>query len=131
MRPARREDVPFLKKDLARDKRWEQVDLEKGIIFVVEHEGEIIEYAQARLVWQIEPLKFVHGKRKGLTWFAQKRATYKLAKALIGWLGDRSKNTTGIYSFFAFIKGKRFQKLAASFGLMNVYEGGKFFGADL
>lgn len=119
----------MLQADLSRDKRWEQVDLTKGIVFVTEKDGEPVQFIQARLMWQIEPLKWLHGKRKLCTAHEQKKATYLSIKTLDSWLSDQ-KNNPLIRSYFCFIKNKVMQKLATAFGMMNVYEGGKFFGRD-
>lgn len=120
----------MIQADLAKDKRWEQVDLTKGIVFVVEKDGEPVQFIQGRLMWQIEPLKWLRGKRKLCSPHEQKKATYLAISAMEKWLADR-KNNPLIRSYFCTIRDRVMQKLARSFGMVPLYEGNKFFGKDL
>jgi hypothetical protein len=60
-----------------------------------------------------------------------RRATYELAAETEAWIADRSKNTTGIYSYFAVIKDKVFEALAKRWGLLSVYGECRIYGRDL
>jgi hypothetical protein len=132
-RPARPDEIETLQNDLKRDKRnWEQVDLSKAIVFVSEKDGVVVEYISARLMWQVDTLKFVHGARAKLTPLEQKRSTYMLARRMIDWLSD-TRNNPYIRSFFSYMTNKVMQKYALKFGLIPIYRkgNGKFFGKDL
>lgn len=132
IRPATLADIPKLKEELGREPdKWEQIEFEKGIVFVAEEDGEIIGFINGRLIWQIEPLFIFSKYRKKKFRAIARKATYLLIKRLDGWIANRSENRTGIYSYFCFIKNRLMQGLAMNFGMFRIYTGGKFFGRDV
>lgn len=126
VRPARQDELPFLKEQL-----WstthEKVDLSRCMVWVAESEGQIVGMLPARLIWQLEPLFIFPHTKLGVA----RRATYELAAEAEAWIADRSKNTTGIYSYFAVIKDKVFEALAKRWGLLSVYGECRIYGRDL
>lgn len=131
VRPATVGDLDQLHRELydQRDK-YEQQDLTKSIVFVSEYDGELAGFTGARLVWQVEPLLLTRKFKENAPHFAQQKATYMLIREVDGWIGDRSRNTTGLHSYFCSIVGRRMRKLAVSFGMLPVYIKSKFFGRD-
>lgn len=130
IRPATREDLPYLQHRLKLKPRNEQVRLEQAIVFVAEYDGCVVGFTAARLMWQIEPLMLFDEFRQHAPKHARRRATLGLIRAIDGWIGDRERNQTGIYSYFCFVINRVMQGLAASFGMLRIYTGGKFFGRD-
>jgi hypothetical protein len=130
VRAATLEELALLQADLAKDKRWEQIDLSKSIVCVTVCDGEILQFGAARLIWQIEPIKWLRGKKAGLTPFQQRKSTYLCIRWLRDWLGD-VRNNPLIRGYFCSITNKAMQKLAISFGMRPVYQKTKFFGEDL
>lgn len=130
VRAARAEELATLQADLAKDKRWEQVDLSKSVICVTTRDGEIMMYGSARLIWQVEPIKWMRGKRKLCLPIEQKKSTYLAIRWLRDWLADVSNNPY-IRGYFCSISDRIMQKLAISFGMKPVYQKTKFFGEDL
>lgn len=130
VRAARPEELALLQADLAKDKRWEQVDLSKSIVCVTVCNGEIIQFGAARLIWQIEPIKWIRGKKNKTSAFQQKMSTYLVIRWLHDWLAD-VRNNPLIRGYFCSITNRTMQKLAISFGMKPVYEKTKFFGEDL
>ena len=120
----------MLQADLAKDKRWEQVQLNRGIVFVTTYEGQIVQFGHARLIWQVEPLKWMHGTKKRFAPFQQRKATYSTIRKLRDWLAD-PRNNPHIRGYFCSIKNRVMKKLAISFGMKRVYRGTEFFGEDL
>lgn len=130
-RAARPDELAMLQADLAKDKRWEQVNLNKSIVGVVTKDGEVTTYISARLVWQIEPLKHIYGKRNKLSRFEAMKATFLAIQWMRDWLFSL-KNNPLIRSYFCTIRNPTMQKLARSFGMSGpLYDGNKFFGEDL
>src|SRR5690349_5743677 len=104
IRPANYEDIPYLQAKLKTETpTWEQVDLTKAIVFAAEYGGEIVGFTSARLVWQIEPVMLFKRFRRRAPRHARAKATLLLTRAIDGWIGDRSRNTTGIYFYFCHI----------------------------
>jgi hypothetical protein len=130
VRAARPEDLALLQADLAKDKRWEQMDLSKSILCVIECDGELVQFGSARLIWQIEPIKYLRGKKAGLSPFQQRKATYLTIRWLHDWLSD-VKNNPLIRGYFCSISNRTMQKLAVSFGMKPKYLNVKFFGKNL
>lgn len=131
IRPATREDIPYLQERLASTPRNEQVDLNQCIVGVVQYGDQIVGFTGARLIWQIEPVMLFPEFIESAPHFARQKATLMLIRWIENWLADRSKNTTPIGSYFCFITNRVMQKLAVSFGMLRIYTGGKFFGKDL
>jgi hypothetical protein len=130
VRAAKVEELALLQADLAKDKRWEQLDLSKSVVCVTTRDGEIMMYGGARLIWQVEPIKWMHGNKKGCNAFEQKKSTYLAIRWLRDWLAD-VKNNPYIRGYFCHITNPVMMKLAKSFGMIEVYKAGKFFGEDL
>lgn len=130
VRPATKQDLAYLRNKL-QQANMEHGDLEKRIVFVIEHGGIISGCVAARLVWQIEPLYLTPEFAKNAPPVTLRRAVFKLARAMFDWLCDRSKNTTGIYWTFAHITNKKLQPLALEYGMLPVYRKGKMFAKDL
>jgi len=132
VRPARLEDLLILRSMLHEQRRYfEQQLLTHSIVFVAEYQGEIVGFSAARVIWQIEPILLDPLFSKTAPLFARQKATYLLIRELDAWLADRSKNVSGIYSYFCTIRGRIMQKLAMSFGMLRVYRRSQFFGKDL
>ena len=131
VRQATVDDLPHLLERL-RDQAdyFEQQDLRRCIIFVAEYDGKIVGFSAARLNWQIEPILLTPEFKKHAPHFARQKATYLLIRELDRWIGDRTKNRSGIYYYFCHIRDRTMQKLALSFGMIRVYYG-KFYGRDL
>jgi hypothetical protein len=130
VRAAKPEELAGLQADLAKDKRWEQLDLSKSVVCVTTRDGEIMMYGSARLIWQIEPIKWMRGKRGVCNAFEQKKSTYLAIRWLHDWLSD-VKNNPLIRGYFCAISNRTMQKLAISFGMMPKYLTVKFFGKNL
>lgn len=132
VRPARPEDVLLLQSMLHEQRHYyEQLNVRNSIVFVAEYDGEIIGFSAARVIWQIEPVLLDAQFARLGPLHARKKATYLLIRELDAWLGDRSRNLSGIYSYFCTIRGHIMQKLAVSFGMLRVYRRSQFFGKDL
>jgi hypothetical protein len=131
IRPATPEDIPYLEKRIREQSYFEHVDVRKMIVFIAEYGGEIVGFSAARLMWQIEPIMLMPEFRKLAPHFARQKATLGLIRAIEGWLADRGRNTTGIYSYFCSIKGRTMRALAEAYGMLRVYTGCAFYGRDL
>lgn len=132
VRPARPEDLLLLQSMLHEQRHYyEQQNLANSIVFVAEFNGEIVGFSAARAMWQVEPVLLDSHFVKLGPLHARKKATYLLIRELDSWLADRSKNLSGIYSYFCCIRGHIMQKLAVSFGMLRVYRRSQFFGRDL
>lgn len=130
LRPAREDEIPYLQGLLYRHRDYfEFQDLRQAIVFVTEYEGEVFGMITGRVVWQVPTLLI--DRQAKVPQAAKRRATYMLIRALDGWIGDRSKNLSGIYTYFCVIKGKTMKQLAKSFGMLRIYEGFATFGKDL
>jgi hypothetical protein len=131
-RPARLDEIDYLQNRLERPSPYyfENHDLSKCIVYVVEYDGAIVGFSAARLQWQIEPVMLFDEFQKHAPHFAQQRATFLLIKELHDWIEDRQRNLTGVFSYFCYILRPRMQRLAQSFGMQRWYamRGGKFFG---
>lgn len=131
VRPAKTEDLPELQRLLQEQlNRYEQQDISKTIAMVVEYHGRIVGFTAARLTWQVEPLLLADDFAKHAPLFARRKATYLLIREIDAWIGDRSRNSTGLHSYFCSIPGRTMRKLALAFGMLPVYQRSKFFGRD-
>jgi hypothetical protein len=132
VRPATEDDLHELHWHL-HDQRdyFEQQNLRNAIVMVLEQDGAIVGFGAARLAWwQVEPILLTRDFKKHGSKHAQRKGTYLLIRELDRWIGDRSKNLSGIHSYFCSIKGRTMQKLALSFGMLHIYRRCKFFGRD-
>lgn len=131
VRPARVGEIPQLREFLREQADYfEQNDISQSIVFLAEYDNEIVGFCAARLQWQIEPLLLTRKFQQHGPNFAKAKATYLMIREMDRWLGDRTKNQTGIFYYFCHIRDKTMQKLAVSFGMTRVYFG-KFFGKEL
>lgn len=130
VRPAREDEIPQLQGLLYRHRDYfEFQNLRQAIVFVAEYEGEIVGMITGRMIWQVPTLLI--DRQAKLTRHARRRATYTLIRELDRWIGDRSRNVSGIYSYFCVIKGATMKQLAKSFGMLRLYERFATFGKDL
>lgn len=134
VRPASMADVPYLQKRLSECPTWEQVDLSRGIVFVAEEKEEIVGFISARMIWQVEPLflfpEYMKSRKRGVH-HLRRKASWMLFHALDSWLADRSKNTTGIYTYFCHVVSKAVMRMDKHLGFARIYPGGRLYGKDL
>jgi hypothetical protein len=132
VRPATKEDLHELHYRLHEQRDYfEQQDLSKAIVMVIEYEGQIVGFGAARIAWwQIEPILLTPEFKKQAPKHAQRKGTYLLIRELDRWIGDRRRNLSGIHSYFCSIRGRTMRKLAVSFGMWPIYWRCKFFGRD-
>lgn len=127
IRQATIEDLPELTERLHASKE-EKVDLQRGMVWVAEHEEKLVGMLPLRLIWQAEPLMiFPEVANKSL----RRRIAIGLPRAMESFVGDRAVNRTGIYSYFFVTKGRLWAKLAQAFGCLRIYKGCMTFGKDL
>lgn len=131
IRPANKEDLPYLDQRLREQSYFERVDVTKMVVFIAEYDGKIVGFTAARLVWQVEPLMLFDEFVNYAPHFARQKATFGLIRAIDAWLADRNRNTTGIYTYFCFVKRRIMQQLAEAFGMLHIYRGGRFYGRDV
>lgn len=118
VRAAQFNEIPFLQGKLrAREKdQYEQFPLQTAIVFVAEDYDNLLAGMVAmRLrtspvnlspMWIVEPLILFPDFVRNSPAHSQRKATYLLAKAAEGYITDRSRNTTGVHSFFVHINTK-------------------------
>jgi len=121
IRPPRPNELPQLQGRLAAREKdgYEQFPLLGAIVFVAEdYDGLLAGMVAMRLrmspwaavpMWQIEPLILFPGFIRNSPAHAQRKATYLLAKAAEGYITDRSRNTTGVRSFFCHIEQENYR----------------------
>jgi hypothetical protein len=134
IRPAKAEELPFLQaklSDRAKD-NYEQFPLASAVVFVAEDydhllAGMVCLRLRASPIsmapcWHLEPLILFPAFVKHSALHSQRKATYLLAKAAEDYVTDRSRNTSGVYSFFCYIqnKNKPMHGLARHIGWMPV-----------
>jgi len=130
VRPATPEDLHELHYRLHEQRGYfEQQDLRRSIVFVAEYEGQIVGFAAARMIWQVEPILLTPEFQKE-PGHARRKATYLLIREIDRWIGDRARNLSGLHSYFCSIRGRVMQKLAVSFGMLSLYNRCRFFGRD-
>jgi hypothetical protein len=132
VRPATTEDLHELQWHLHDQRNYfEQQDLRKAVVMVLEQDGIIVGFGAARIAWwQVEPILLTREFKKRGSKHAQRKGTYLLIRALDRWIGDRSKNLSGMHSYFCAIRGRTMRKLALSFGMWRIYPKCQFFGRD-
>lgn len=143
VRPAKLEEVSWLQGNLAQrvNEGYEQFDLRQAIVFVAEdtEDGLRAGMVCARLrtnpisaapMWMVEPLMLFRTFVRLSPAHSQRKATYLLAKAIEAYITDRSRNTTGVHTFFLHIetKNKAMHGLARHIGWSpakyKIYTGG-------
>jgi hypothetical protein len=132
IRPAKLNELNFLQaklSDRAKD-GYEQFPLETAVVHVAEdYDGLLAGMVCARLrqspltlarMWMVEPLILFPEFLRTSPLHSQRKATYMLAKAAESCIADRTRNTTGVHSFFVHIekKNKPMHGLARHIGWM-------------
>lgn len=125
-RAARPDEIKFLQAQIDNSTN-EKVDLKQMLVWVAEEKGEPVGLLSARLIWQAEPMHIF----KEMPRNAKRRAAYLLTQEMESFIGDRARNKTGIYSYFAVMKDKVFEALARRWGLLHIYGDCRVFGRDL
>lgn len=116
-------DIPFLQNEL-KSTDWEQIDLNKSLVWVAEYEGKPFMFGALRLVYQLEPiLKF---RSHDIPKSAQKLGMYKLYKTIENYMFDPEQNKTGIYWMFAHMLEEKVYKWAKWAGWHRCYDKGYF-----
>jgi hypothetical protein len=126
-RPARLEDLPFLQAKIDASDQ-ERVNLAQSFVFVVEEDGEPIGLIAARCAWmQIEPAFFWGGKTKA----SKRRGLLQAFKTMKDWIADRSRNKSGIHSFWFVTKDDGVADWVQKLGCLEIYKGCRTFGMDV
>lgn len=134
VREAKIEELSFLQGKLAQRAKdgYEQFPLRQAIVLVAEDfDGLRAGIVCLRLrtspisaapMWLVEPLLLFPEFVRTSPLHSQRKATYLLAKAAEAYIADRSRNTTGVHSFFVHIetKNKPMHRLARHIGWMPV-----------
>lgn len=94
VRPARLEELDGLIERM----EGERIDLYGTPAWVAEEDGKLLGMVACRLVWQIEPLTVFPEVTNEMT---RRRAGLALYRSVAGWMSDRDRNATGIYTAFA------------------------------
>jgi hypothetical protein len=125
-RPAKQEEIEFLQQKI-NESTNEKVNLSQMLVWVAEEKGKPVGLLSARLIFQVEPMYIFEDVPVN----SRRRAAFLLAREMESFIGDRAKNKTGIYSYFAVMKDKVFETLAQRWGLLNVYRDCRVYGRDL
>jgi hypothetical protein len=130
VRDAQFNEIPFLQAKLARKEKegYEQFPLSTAIVLVAE-DGDGLRAGMVCLrirqspvnlapMWQVEPLILFSEFIRTSPLHSQRKATYLLARAAESYIADRSRNTTGVHSFFVHVmkKNKAMHRLARHIG---------------
>lgn len=111
---------------------YEQFDLRQAVVFVAEDFDRLpagmvclrlrSSPISSAPIWHLEPLVLFNNFVKTSPLHSQRKATYLLAKAAEAYIADRTRNTTGVHIFFAYIedKNERMHGLAESIGWMPI-----------
>ena len=139
-RMARRDELPYLQKRLDEsdnekvklytevEQDGQKVIVPLSMVWVTEKDGKITAMINLRLIWQAEPL-YVFPEVKDTS--ERRRCAILLPRAMEAWLGDRTKNKTGIYSYFFVTLSRAWAKLAIHFGCQRIYSRHLTLGKDL
>lgn len=128
VRPARIDELPYLQARL-NESPHEKVDLSRTILHVAEEDGKVIGLLPARLAWwQLEPMLIFPEVKNKTT---RQRACFQLAQEVQGWIADRARNTSGIYSYWFVTKNHFFAKLARKWGCLRIYKRCQFYAKDV
>jgi hypothetical protein len=134
VRDAKAEELSFLQGKLAQRAKdaYEQFPLATAIVLVAEdfdglRAGMVCMRLRLSAIsgapqWHIEPLILFPEFIKTSPLHSQRKATYLLAKAAEAYIADRTRNTTGVHTLFAYIedKNERMHGLAQSIGWMPI-----------
>ena len=139
-RPATLDELPYLQQRIDESQNEKvklYVEVEEGdkkkivplsMVWVTEKDGQITGMINLRMIWQAEPLYvFPEVKDKN----ERRRIAIQLPRAMEAWLKDRTKNKTGIYSYFFVTMSRTWAKLAIHFGCTRIYSRHITLGKDL
>ena len=129
IRPARHEDLPLLRLKLQQEGE-DATDLEKQVVFVIEHNGIISGIADARLVWYVGHVHLFKNFQRSAPPVTKRRAVFKLIRAIEEWLRN-PLNNPGPRWYVAHIRKRKMQESALDYGMMPVWRKGKMFVKDL
>lgn len=121
IRPAAAAELPELKQRL-KESGGEEIDLETARVWVAVEGGQIVGMLPLRMCWQAEPLLLF-----GASTMARRRAGIGLYRAMIGWLGDRERNRSGIYWLFAVTRKPVVMRWLMKLGWLEQYRGARTF----
>lgn len=119
VRQARADEIPYLRKRLA-ESSHEEIALDRARAWIAVKDGAIVGVLCARMVWQMEPLYLFPECENKIT---RSRAMFRLYQIAESWIGDRTRNLTGIHWFFGITRSKEVLKWADRIGYRRVYEG--------
>jgi hypothetical protein len=135
-RPATIDELPYLQQRI-NESGGEKIKLYEDVygeivpisqVWVAEKDGKIIGLINLRLIWQAEPC-YIFPEVKDTN--TRRRAAIGLPRAMEAWLGDRTKNKTGIYSYFFVTLSRAWARLAIHFGCSRIYSRHITLGKDL
>lgn len=121
VRDARPDELPSLVETVG-ELPIDQVAFTKWL--VSEQDGVPLGLLRARLVWQVEPLMVSPYVKSKLT---LSRASLALYQEMQSWIGDRSRNPTGVQWFFAVTRSSAVQKWASRLGWLRIFDGTQTF----
>lgn len=135
-RQARIDELPYLQERIDQSKNekvrlYAEVDgkiIPLSMVWVTEENGVVGGLINLRLIWQAEPEYIFPEVRSTST---RRRMAIGLARAMESWLGDRTKNKTGIYSYFFVTVSRAWARLAIHFGCSRIYSRHITLGKDL
>lgn len=117
VRDARPDEIPSLVQTIG-EQPIDQVNYTKWL--VGEQDGRPLGLLRARLVWQVEPLMVSPYVKEKVT---LSRASLALYREMQAWIGDRTRNTTGVHWFFAVTRSPAVQKWASRLGWLRIFDG--------
>lgn len=129
IRPATLEDLPLLRSKLQQEGE-DTTDLEKQIVFVIEHNGVIGGVATARLIWYVGNVHLFGEFKRRAPYVTVRRAMFKLVRAIEDWLRIPANNP-GPRWYVAHIRKRKMQESATDYGMLPVWRKGKMFVKDI
>ena len=125
-RKANESELLYLQAQLAMQPKLEQVNLREGIVYVAEHDGDVIQFINARLVWQIEPLLRI--EKKGVPKNAYRRGALLLYRCVGNFIRD---SNIPIRSYFAHITQRSTWSWVEKLKFHRIYPGGRLYAKDV
>jgi hypothetical protein len=138
IRPALVNELPLLQQIIdgsAEDKLklYAEVNTPEGkqilplvVLHVAEQDGQLCGMLPLRLIWQAEPL-MIWTENQSL----RRRIALGLGRAVESYVGNRTINKTGIYSYFFVTNEPEWGKLAEHSGCLRLYRECATYGRDL